>query len=162
MELTDNLRKYAEGKIGKFKKYLNNISEAIVTLSVEKYRHRAEVHLNVNGTLIQAESTTEEMYASIDEVVEKLARQVKKYKEKFVSQRKNKNRAASTPEAEERIPQIIKNKSYDIKPMSVEEAAMQMDILDREFFVFTNASTGDMNVLYRRSDGNFGLIEPIK
>jgi len=162
MNLTENLRKYAENKIGKFKKYLNNITEAIITLSVEKYRHKVEVHLKVNGTLIQAESTTEEMYASIDEVVEKLARQVKKYKEKYISQRKNKNKGAPSSKPEERIPQIIKNRSFDIKPMSVEEAAMQMDLLDRDFFIFTNASTGTINVLYRRNDGNFGLIEPIK
>lgn len=162
MDLTRNLRDYAEEKIGKFKKYLNNITEATVTLSVEKYRHKAEVHLKANGSLIQAESITGEMYSSIDEVVEKLARQVKKHKEKTVSHRKNKSKSTALPESKETIPSIIKNKSYDIKPMSVEEAAMQMDLLDRDFFVFTNASSGNINVLYKRADGNFGLIEPIK
>jgi putative sigma-54 modulation protein len=137
MDLTRNLKEYAEEKIGRFSKYLNNITEASVTLSVEKFRHKAEVHLKANGSLLQAESITGEMYSSIDDVVEKLARQVKKHKDK------------------------IKNKSYDIKPMSLEEAAMQMDLLGKEFFIFTNASSGNINVLYKRNDGNFGLIEPI-
>ncbi len=162
MELTKNLKEYAEEKVGKFNKYLGDISEATVTLSVEKYRHKAEVLLKLNGSFIQAVSTTEEMYSSIDDVVEKLARQVKKYKEKNVSLRKTKNKSESQPEIEETIPAIIKNKSYNIKPMSVEEAAMQMDLQDKVFFVFTNASSGDINVLYKRNDGNFGLIEPIK
>lgn len=162
MDLTKNLKEYAEEKVGKFNKYLGNISEATVTLSVEKYRHKAEVLLKLNGSFIQAVSTTEEMYSSIDDVVEKLARQVKKYKEKNVTLRKSKNKSESQPETEETIPAIIKNKSYNIKPMSVEEAAMQMDLQDKVFFVFTNASSGDINVLYKRNDGNFGLIEPIK
>ncbi|GBD95345.1 MAG TPA: ribosome-associated translation inhibitor RaiA [Nitrospirae bacterium] len=162
MDLTRNLKEYAEEKIGKFRKYLSNITEATVTLSVEKYRHKAEVLLKVNGSFIQAESITGEMYSSIDEVAEKLARQVRKYKEKTISHRKNKNRQEALPPAEESFPVIIKNKSYNIKPMSVDEAAMQMDLLDNNFFVFTNASSGNINVLYKRSDGNFGLIEPIK
>jgi putative sigma-54 modulation protein len=162
MDLTRNLRDYAQEKIGKFKKYLSNITEATVTLSVEKYRHKAEVLLKVNGSFIQAEIITGEMYSSIDEVVEKLARQVKKHKDKIVSQRKNKSKSAAPLESKETFPSIIKNKAYDIKPMSVEEAAMQMDLLDKDFFVFTNASSGNINVLYKRGDGNFGLIEPIK
>jgi putative sigma-54 modulation protein len=162
MDLTPNLKEYAEEKIGKFKKYLSNITEATVTLSVEKYRHKAEVLLKVNGSFIQAESITGEMYSSIDEVVEKLARQVKKYKEKIASRRKGRSKTVLPVETKETTPVIIKNKSIDIKPMSVEEAAMQMDLLDKNFFVFTNASSGHINVLYRRNDGNFGLIEPAK
>jgi putative sigma-54 modulation protein len=161
MDLTKNLKEYAEQKIGRFSKYLNNITEASVTLSVEKYRHKAEVHLKANGSLLQAESITGEMYSSIDDVVEKLARQVKKHKDKIVSSRKGRSKSAAPPESIESFPSIIKNKSYDIKPMSLEEAAMQMDLLDKEFFIFTNASSGDINVLYKRNDGNFGLIEPI-
>ena len=93
LELTNNLKNYAEEKIQKFKKYLNNITEAAVTRSVEKYRHKAEAILRVNGFLIQAESITGEMYSSIDEVVEKLERQVKKYKEKQVSHRKGEEKS---------------------------------------------------------------------
>jgi len=163
LELTDNLKDYAEEKIKKFEKYLNNnIGEAIVTLSVEKYRHKAEVLLKVNGVMIQAESITGEMYSSIDEVVEKLERQVKRHKEKWVSRRKGEEKAAASAETAEKIPAIIKNKSFDIKPMTPEEAAVQMGLLDRNFFVFTNASSGDINVLYKRKDGDLGLISPKK
>jgi len=162
MDLTKTLKDYAEEKIGKFEKYLGNITEAVVTLSVEKYRHKAEVLMKVDGLLIQAESITGEMYASIDEVVDKLERQIKKYKEKIVSQRKNKNKSVALEEGVRSVPLIIKKKAFDIKPMGVEEAAMQMDLLDKDFFVFTNASSGDINVLYKRTDGNLGLIEPVK
>jgi len=162
MDLTKTLKDYAEEKIGKFEKYLGNITEAVVTLSVEKYRHKAEVLMKVDGLLIQAESITGEMYASIDEVVDKLERQIKKYKEKIVSQRKSKNKSVALEEGVRSVPLIIKKKAFDIKPMGVEEAAMQMDLLDKDFFVFTNASSGDINVLYKRTDGNLGLIEPVK
>jgi len=111
MDLTKNLKEYAEEKISKFKKYLGNVSEATVTLSVEKYRHKAEVLLKVNGSFIQAQSTTGEMYSSIDDVVEKLARQVRKYKDKTVSLRKNKEKSRSLQESEETFPSIIKNTS---------------------------------------------------
>ena len=112
MDLTKTLREYTEEKLGRFRKYLGNISETTVTLSVEKYRHTAEVLMKVNGSLIQAESTTGEMYSSIDEVVEKLARQVKKVKDKNVSFRKTRSRTAASLQGEETPPSIIKNKSY--------------------------------------------------
>lgn len=162
MDLTKTLKDYTEEKIGKFEKYIANITEAVVTLSVEKYRHKAEVLLKVNGLLIQAESITAEMYSSIDEVVDKLERQIKKYKEKLVTQRKNKKEASAREEGVRSTPLIIKKKAFDIKPMAVEEAAMQMDLLDKNFFVFTNSSSGNINVLYKRKDGNLGLIEPVK
>ncbi len=162
LELTDNLKSYAEGKIKKFNKYLNNITEASVTLSVEKYRHKAEVLMRVNGLMIQAESVTGEMYSSIDEVVEKLERQLKKYKDKWASRRKGEEKVPSSRGMEETSPSIIKKKSFDLKPMNPEEAAMQMDLLDKDFFVFTNASSGSINVLYKRGDGHLGLIEPAK
>lgn len=160
MDLTKNLKDYAEEKIGRFEKYLGADSEANVTLSVEKHRHKAEVRMTLNGSFIQADSITGEMYSSIDDVVEKLARQVRKQKDKIVSHRKGKGKSFEVTEAVESTPTIIKNRSYDIKPMSIEEAAMQMDLLDRAFFVFTNSSSDSINVLYKRKDGNFGLIEP--
>jgi len=162
LELTGNLKDYAEGKIKRFNKYLTNITEAIVTLSIEKYRHKAEVLLRVNGVMIQAESVTGEMYSSIDDVVEKLERQIKKYKDKWVTNRKEEEKTPESLRSEESSPSIIKKKSFDLKPMSPEEAAMQMDMLDKNFFVFTNASSGNISVLYKRNDGNLGLIEPAK
>ena len=97
MDLTKNLKDYAEDKISKFPKYLGNISEATVTLSVQNYRHKAEELLKANGSFIQAEITTEEMYSSIDDVVEKLARQIRKFKDKNVSLRKSKGKSKSLP-----------------------------------------------------------------
>jgi len=165
LEVTPALKKYAEDKIKKFSRYLSNISEAIITLSIEKYRHKVEVLLKVNGVLIQAEGITGEIYSSIDEVVEKLERQVKKYKEKLVSHRKGEAKASvvqsQSPMGEE-SGRIIKNKKFELKPMSPDEAALQMELLDKAFFVFTNDSSGDINVIYRRKDGNFGLIEPVE
>ncbi len=164
LDITVAIRDYTEAKIKKFDKFLSNISEAIVTLTVEKYRHKAEVLIKANGLLIQAESITGELYSSIDEVVEKLERQIKKYKEKITSRRKE-TRKATPPEpsvAIEEYSRIIKRKRFDMKPMNPEEAAMQMDLMDKDFFVFTNDQSGDINVIYRREDGNFGLIEPVK
>lgn len=163
LEITPALRSYAEGKIGKFEKYLSNITEAIVTLSVEKYRHKAEVLLKVNGYLIQAEGTTGEIYSSIDEVVEKLEKQVRKYKDKYRSFRKGDKKTGEIV-AEKTQPEgkIIKHKRFDMKPMGPEEAVDQMELLDKDFFVFVNEVSGDINVVYRRKDGNFGLIEPRK
>lgn len=165
LEVTPALKNYAEKKIKRFDRYLSNISEANVTISVEKYRHKVEVLLKVNGVLIQAEGITGDVYSSIDEVAEKLERQIKKYKEKLVSHRKSEGKpGALSPEIAiaPEVGKIIKNKRFELKPMSPDEAVMQMELLDKTFFVFTNDNSGDINVIYRRRDGNFGLIEPVK
>jgi putative sigma-54 modulation protein len=165
IEVTPALKSYAEKKIERFDRYLSNISEAVVTISVEKYRHKVEVLLKANGVLIQAEGITGDVYSSIDEVGEKLERQIKKYKEKLVAHRKSEGKTATLSE-EALLPaevgRIIKNKRFELKPMSPDEAAMQMELLDKDFFVFTNDNSGEINVIYRRRDGNFGLIEPVK
>lgn len=165
IEITPALKSYAEKKIKKIKRYLSNITEATVTINIEKYRHKVEVLLKVNGVLIQAEGITGDLYASIDEVVDKLERQIKKYKEKLVSHRKPEGRAPGIPsetKSAEEIGRIIKNKRFELKPMSPDEAVLQMELLDKDFFIFTNDNSGDINVVYRRKDGNFGLIEPIR
>lgn len=164
LEVTPALKNYAEKKIQRFDRYLSNISEAVVTLTVEKYRHKVEVLLKVNGVLIQAEGITGDVYSSIDEVAEKLERQIKKYKEKLVSHRKGEGKAgeAVAETAPPEVGRIIKNKRFELKPMSPDEAAMQMELLDKDFFVFTNDNSGSINVIYRRRDGNFGLIEPVR
>jgi len=165
LEITPALKNYAEEKIKKFERYASDITEATVTLSVEKYRHKAEVQLKTGGMLIQAESVTGEIYSAIDEVSEKLDRQVKKYKEKLVSHRKSPGKSTETafePSSLHEGARIIKNKRFELKPMSPDEASMQMELLDKSFFVFINDISGDINVIYRRQDGNFGLIEPVK
>ncbi len=162
LEITPALKNYAEEKISKFEKYITNITEAVITLSVEKYRHKAEVLLKVNGYLIQAEGVTGEIYSSVDEVVEKLEKQVKKYKEKLHTYRKPDKRLMETIAS--RIPEkgrIIKYKRFDMKPMNPEEAVDQMELLDKDFYVFINEKTSSINLVYRRKDGNYGLIEPI-
>jgi putative sigma-54 modulation protein len=165
VEITPALKTYAEKKISRFDRYLSNISEAVVTITVEKYRHKTEVLLKVDGMLIQAEGITGDVYSSIDEVAEKLERQIKKYKEKLVSHRKGEGKSdaiETEPGTAGEGGRIIKNKRFELKPMSPDEAAMQMELLDKDFFVFTNDNSGVINVIYRRRDGNFGLIEPVK
>ena len=163
LEITPALKNYSIDKMGKFEKYLPNITETVVTLSVEKYRHKAEVLMKVNGYMIQAESVTGEIYSSIDEVVDKLEKQVVKYKEKLQTFRKSDKKTAAAPaEKNEGVGNIIKHKKFEMKPMSPEEAVDQMEMLDKSFFIFANRVSGDINVVYRRGDGNFGLIEPVK
>lgn len=166
VELTPALKKYAEEKVSKFDRYLSNISEAKVTLILEKNVHKAEILLDVNGMLLWAESSTGDIYSAIDEVVDKLDIQVKKYKEKLTAHRKG---GTSTPAGgtaggppPEEGGKIIKTKRFGVKPMTPEEASLQMDLLDKSFFIFTDAASGAMNVIYRRDDGNYGLIEPVK
>lgn len=162
LDITSALKSYSVEKMGKFEKFIPNISEAVVTLSVEKYRHKAEVLLKVNGYMIQAESVTGEIYSSIDEVVDKLEKQVVKYKEKLQTFRKADKKGAAAVSAKEEIASnIIKYKKFEMKPMSPEEAVDQMELLDKNFFVFANQMGGNINVVYRRGDGNYGLIEPV-
>jgi putative sigma-54 modulation protein len=160
--ITPALRSYAEEKIGKFDKYLSNISEAVVTLSVEKYRHKAEVLLKVNGVMIQAESVTGEVYSAIDDVVEKLEKQIVRHKEKLRSYRKGEKKSLEKAGVFSEKRRIIKMKKFDMKPMEPEDAVDQLELLDKDFFVFTNIHSGDINVVYRRKDGSYGLIEPTR
>lgn len=162
VEVTGNLKNYTIDKIKKLEKYVGVATEASVTMDVEKYRHKVDVLLRVNGVMIQAESVTDEMYTSIDEVMDKLERRVKKYKNKFLAQRKREERFSETPVIEEEAANIITEKPLYVKPMSPEEAAMQLDLLDKLFLVFTNDATQEVNVIHKRSDGNYGLIETLK
>ncbi len=167
VEITPALRSYAEDKMSKFDRYLSNITETVVTLSIQKYRHKAEVLLKANGNLIQAEGVTEELYSSIDEVAQKLERQIKKLKGKLHSHRKAESKArgeapASSESASAEAGRITKKRTVESKPMSPDEAAIQLEMSSQDFLVFTNDQSGDINVIYRRSGGNFGLIEPAK
>ncbi|MBF0474198.1 MAG: ribosome-associated translation inhibitor RaiA [Nitrospirae bacterium] len=164
LEITPAIKEYASEKIGRFEKFVKDI-EVIVTLSVDKYRHKAEVMIKGKGLSIQAESITSEIYSSIDEVAEKLERQIKKYKEKITTRRKTTKKTAKSDYSEsiqDITGKIIERKKFDMKPMHPEEAALQINLTGREFFLFINDSSGDMNVIYKREDGNFALIEPAK
>lgn len=165
MEVTDYLRELALKKIDKLDKYFPQDTEAQVVMAVEKSRHIIEVTIPYRGGVIRGEEVTGDMYASIDNVVAKLDRQIQKHKTRLSKSLRYED-AAETPdyydEREAMGPEIVRVKRFSMKPMSVEEAMLQMDLLGHSFFVFTNGETGDINVLYARKDGNYGLIEPDK
>jgi len=170
METSDPVRDYVEEKLPKVKKYIEEPVEAQVVLSVEKkIRHKAEVTLTAKGITIKASEETSDMYAAVDGVLDKLERQLKKYKDKIKKHKPlsgKERRVEKTVYAAQSIdeghaePSIIKTNSFQVKPMSVDEAVMQMDLLDKEFLVFTDSTSNEINVVYRRKDGNYGLIEP--
>jgi len=164
IEVTDALRDYINKRVKKLDKFIDNLGEANVSLTVEKEKHRIELTLTVNGMILRAEEATGDMYSSTDLVVEKIEKQILKYKGKL--QKKGirvvynqKPIAESVPE-EEDTPRLVRTKRFAIKPMPVEEAVLQMNLLEHSFFVFSNADTEQVNVVYKRNDGNFGLIEP--
>lgn len=161
IELTNALKEYVEKRIGKLEKYLDNIEEATVTLTVEKGSHKVEVTMPVNGIILRGEEATGDMYSSVDLVFEKLEKQVDKYKAKFSKKQRNGGKGITVetvPEIEP--PKIMRSKRFAFKPMPVDEAVMQMNLLGHSFFVFSNAETDEVNVVYKRKDGNYGLIEP--
>jgi len=167
IEATDALKKYATEKFSRLEKYLPKGVQAVITLSVvKKVHHIAEAVIKSNGLLIQASEETEEMYSAIDLLVEKIERRARKYKEKLVHHKHLSGKAETIASAsasshpDDRIPQIIKTKRFDLKPMLPEEAVMQMELLDKDFYIFSNAGSGHVNVIYKRKDGNVGLIEP--
>lgn len=165
VELTNALRQHAEKRISKLEKYLDELKEVQVTLSVEKDRHRVEVTIPINGIILRAEEESGDMYASVDMVIEKLERQIKKYKTKLAKKTRLNGLREYVAQSvgrddEEEEPQVLRTKRFAIKPMPVDEAIMQMNLLGHNFFVFSNAETELVNVVYVRKDGNYGLIEP--
>ncbi len=165
-ELTPALREYVERKLERIKKYLNEPIDIKVVLLVEKFRQRAEFNVSAPGVNLNAEEESQDLYASIDVAVDKLEEQARRYKEKMQQKARDEERAWVRMEVldsemeEDTAPRIIRSKRFAMKPMSVEEAAMQLDISDSSFLVFLNPATERVNVIYRRKDGNFGLIEP--
>jgi len=176
--VTEALRSYAEEKLVKLGKNLNSASTMELELFCEKNpsiadNQVAEVTIFTKGPVLRAKGASSDMYASIDLVADKLSRQVKKFRSKLVSHNAH-VRGSLPPEpteaelamamAEEEEsgegPEIVKTKQFGIKPMAPEEAALQMEMIGHDFFVFRNADSNDTNVLYRRRDGNYGLIEP--
>ncbi|HYA03115.1 MAG TPA: ribosome-associated translation inhibitor RaiA [Syntrophobacteria bacterium] len=168
VEASDTLRDYATEKLHRMKRYVEDPIEAHVVLSVEKFRHLAEVTINANGLVINGAEETGDLYSAIDMVVDKLESQIKRQRRKL-RQRKGEGGArgqmktSSLEEAgfEEETPQVIKTEQVYAKPMDVDEAVMQLELAKSEFLVFTNSKTKSINVLYRRKDGHYGLIEPV-
>ena len=166
LDSSDTLRSYVQGKLDRFDRLLDNPAEASVVLSVEKFRHMAEINIIGDRLTINGKEETVDMYSAIDMVLDKLEKQIKKSKEKIRERRSNnKSRSKGILEAEisgaeEERESHIRIKHIEYKPMDVEEAALQLDLLDDNFLVFTNALSDQVNVLYRRKDGHYGLIQP--
>ena len=164
IEVTQGLREAVEEKIGKLEKYFNENTEVHVTLSVEKDNQKIEVTIPVKGTVIRSEQSSSDMYVSIDLVEEIIERQLKKYKSKLID--KQERAASFKPEfiendyEEDDDIKIIRTKRFDIKPMYPEDACIQMELLGHDFFVFNNAETDEINVVYKRKGNTYGLIEP--
>lgn len=165
IEMTTALKSTVEKKISRLEKYFNPDVEAHVTLSVQKTRQIIEVTIPFNGVLLRGEESNEDMYTSIDLVVDKIERQIRKQKTRI--ERKTHGDSLRyqaipdmTDEEKTEESRIVKTKKFAIKPMSPEEAVLQMELLGHSFFVFESADEGEVNVVYKRKDGNYGLIEP--
>ncbi len=176
VEVTDALRSYIDKKLQRLEKHFHEIKEATVVLSVQRGMQMVEIQLEGDGILLRGEERRgNDMYASIDEVVEKLEARVQRFKGKARSRsqeqgptEKNVIKQQAMTEAfgpeitePEEMPHLVRTKRFAIKPMTPEEAARQMELLHHDFFVFRNEETEDVNVVYKREDGNYGLIEPL-
>lgn len=164
VEITESLKAAIQEKIGKLDRYFSQDTVAHVTLSVEKSRQIIEVTIPVKGGIIRAEQSNSDMYVSIDLVEESIESQLKKYKNKLIDRYQDKKNF-SKEFIEEKVEEddeirIVKTKRFDFKPMDPEEACMQMELLGHNFFVFTNADTNQINVVYKRKNNTYGLIEP--
>lgn len=166
MPASDQLRAYAEKKIGKIDRLFKTESEAFVTFSIERGRHRAEVTLNNNGMYYRVSELTSDMYASIDSACAAIERQIRKNKTRLEKRLKegafereiDLSLVEDEPEEDENF-QVIRTKRFPIKPMRPEEAILQMNLLEHEFFVFKNQEEDEaFSVIYRRKDGGYGLI----
>lgn len=168
VQITDDLRGYAEKKISKLDKMFKGESVAYITFSIERGRHKAELTVKNNGMYFRVSESTNDMYATIDSAVAAIVRQIRKNKTRLEKRlregafEKEKQPSFSTQpyEDEEREFEIVRTKRFSIKPMSVEEAILQMNLLEHEFFVFRNQNDNDsFAVVYKRKDGGYGLIE---
>ncbi|HEY3376651.1 MAG TPA: ribosome-associated translation inhibitor RaiA [Armatimonadota bacterium] len=174
VEMTPALREYAESKLLKLSRFFDHVQEAKVTESILRNQHIVEVTLVADGTLIRAEERSADMYSSIDLVIDKLERQLTRYKGRFVTRTReslegqkpesfvaaSQANAPESPEADEELPMIVRTKRFAIKPMNPEEAALEMELIGHDFFVFRNAENDHVCVIYKRRDGHYGLIDP--
>lgn len=164
IEVTKGLKDAVIDKLSKLERYFTPDTEVNVTMSVEKDRQRIEVTIPIKGTIIRAEQVCSDMYASIDLVEAVLERQLRRYKTKLVDQKQSATALSQvfleedTGENEEI--KIVRSKRFAVKPMDVEEACVQMELLGHDFFVFRNAETDEVNVVYKRKGNTYGLIEP--
>jgi putative sigma-54 modulation protein len=165
IDVTPGLKEAVESKLGKLERYFTPDTEIHVTLSVQKERQKIEVTIPVKGGLIRSEEESNDMYVSIDLVEEIIERQLRKYKNKLIAKhQEGGNIRQEFYDSEDTVTegdiQIVKTKRFGIKPMYPEDACLQMELLGHDFFVFYNAESDEVNVVYKRKDGTYGLIEP--
>jgi putative sigma-54 modulation protein len=169
IEVTDPLKEKVRKKLGKLDKFFNEGTYANVTLEVEKGRHRVEVTIPFNGIILRAEEENHDMYVAIDRITDIIERQIRKNRTRLEKRLRGKafknelNKEKPTEAGyveEEKYFNVVKTKRFAIKPMDTEEAILQMNLLGHQFFVFSNTQTDEVNVVYKRKDGDYGLIEP--
>ncbi|MGN1314833.1 MAG: ribosome hibernation-promoting factor, HPF/YfiA family [Lachnospiraceae bacterium] len=164
IDVTPGLRTAVEDKLGKLEKYFTADTEVHVTLGVEKERQKIEVTIPVKGNIIRSEQTSNDMYVSIDLVEEIIERQLKKYKNKIIDKKQThhnfKQEFVDKDYVDDEEIQIVRAKRFDIKPMYPEDACIQMELLGHNFFVFCNAETDQVNVVYKRKGNTYGIMEP--
>lgn len=175
IELSEKHKDYIHERISQLRKFFDNIMDVHVTLEKEKHREKAEVTIKVNGVTLHGEEETEDIYSSIDKVADKIERQIKKHKGRLKDRRQGKKNGIEDNSIRFKLdvlsgedvdqgqgePRIISTRTLDLKPLSVDEAVMQMDLLNQDFLVFRNMDSNNVNVIYRRGDGNYSLVEEV-
>ncbi len=169
LDSSDAIRDYATDRVSRVRKYIESPFDANVVLSVEKFRHIAEITISYNGVTATGEEETGDLYSAIDMVMDKIERQIKKQRGKLIKRKSGKSKIELDEAGEEIITlestedesvRVIYTEPLAVKPMDVEEAVMQLELSDDDFLVFTNSRNQQLNVVYKRKDGNFGLIQP--
>jgi len=165
MEVSDYHKDLVTKKVRKLQRYFGKFTEAHITMSVQKQRHIVEVTIPFDGIVLRGEEASEDMHTSIDGVLKKLERQIHKHRT-ALKRRLHENAFAKSEYEyheemeDQRMPTVVRTKRFVVKPMDIAEAQMQLELLGHQFFVFRNADTDEVNVLYKREDGDLGLIEP--
>jgi len=167
-EVTDALRQHISDKLQKIDRFLSRITDVHVVLSVEKHRHSAEINLSqANGNTLRSLEETHDMYESVDKVIEKIEKQARKLNNKRETSRKGRKSTKDLPLADDddvpdagETPTVVRTQKFAVKPMPVDEAAMQLRMSPEDFLMFLNAESQQINVMYKRKDGTYGLIEP--
>lgn len=168
LDVTESMKQHAREKLEKIKKYFPRVIDIHVVMDIQKFNHKVEVILQANHINIQAKEVTKDMYISIDKVVAKLDRQLKKYKNKIQEHRHREAKTTLLPldiisfkkKSDDFEPKVVTSEKFSAKPMFLDEAMVQVKLSRDNFLVFTNAENEKINVIYKRKDGNFGLIEP--
>lgn len=164
LEVTDAMRAYAEDKLGKLERFSDQVMDVRVVMSYGgnggQNPAKVEVQASIPNGLVRAEERGQDTYAAVDKVVDKLERQLKRFKERSITKRVETPPTVPEPEPEPRDPEIVRVKRHVLRPMAPEDAALQMEALGHSFFMFRNLDTGEINVIYLRHDGDYGIIEP--